>query len=77
MGSNQCNSSPNNKRRVIRLTLSAIIQLIIAILKAPAEMRALILLFQKSPEEKKQEILAQVTAWMDDSSSSERPKWNQ
>lgn len=59
------------------MTLSLLFKLIVAILNAPAELQALVLLFQKSPEEKKQEILAQVTAWMDESSSSERPKWNQ
>ena len=57
------------------MTLTAILQLIIAILKAPAEIRALVLLFSKSPEEKKQEISAQVKAWMEASSTGERPVW--
>lgn len=57
------------------MTFTAIIQLIIAILKAPAEIRALVLLFSKSPEEKKMEIVSQVNAWMTKSSEGSRPKW--
>lgn len=55
--------------------MMAIIELIIAVLKAPAEIRALILLFSKSPEEKKQEISKQVAAWMKQSEESDRPTW--
>jgi hypothetical protein len=57
------------------MTFTAIIELIIAILKAPAEIRALVLLFSKSPEEKKMEIVAQVNAWMNKSSGGSRPEW--
>lgn len=56
------------------MTFASIIQLIVAILNAPEEIRALVLLFSKSSEEKKIEIRSQVKAMMDKSSSG-RPVW--
>ena len=57
------------------MTLKIALELILAILRAPAEIRALVLLFSKSPEEKKIEITAQVKAWMEQSSGGDRPVW--
>lgn len=57
------------------MSFAAILELIIAILKAPAEIRALVLLFSKSSEEKKIEISVQVKSLMEDSAGGDRPKW--
>lgn len=57
------------------MTFGQIIQLFIAILKAPGEIRALVLLLSKSPEEKRQEIAKKVDLWMKESAESERPRW--
>jgi hypothetical protein len=59
------------------VSFGSIIQLFIAILKAPAEIRALVLLLSKSPEEKRQEIAKKVNLWMKESAESDRPKWNE
>jgi hypothetical protein len=59
------------------VTFASVIQLFIAILKAPAEIRALVLLLSKSPEEKRQEIAKKVDLWMKESSESSRPKWDE
>lgn len=50
-------------------------ELILAVLKFPAALLEVARLFQKTPEEKHAEIVAQVKAWMDKSSSEERPTW--
>lgn len=57
-------------------TIELILSAIIAALKFPSELGAFIKLVSQSPEEKRQEILAQVNAWMDESASGDRPKWN-
>lgn len=59
------------------MSLTQIISLFIAILKAPGEIRALVLLLSKSPEEKRQEIAKKVDSWMKESAESDRPRWNQ
>lgn len=62
-------------------TFALILQAITAILKFPEEMRRFIQLISKSPEEKRQEINAQVEAWMKDSATGGdgeevgAPKW--
>ena len=57
------------------MSFAMIFELIVAILKAPAEIRALVLLFSKSPEQKKIEISEQVKALMEESAGGDRPKW--
>jgi hypothetical protein len=54
-----------------------ILELIIAVLKAPAEIRALILLLSKTPEEKKIEISIKVAEIIKLSQESERPNWDE
>lgn len=51
----------------------AIIEVITAVLKAPAEIRALIILLSKTPEEKRQEIMARVQRDFDESAKTGRP----
>jgi len=58
-------------------TVLIILEAITAALKFPKELAALIKLLEKAPEEKRQEIVLQVDAWMKESSSSERPHWEQ
>lgn len=57
------------------MSLMAILEVLLAILKFPAELSAFVRLISKSPEEKRQEIMVQVNAWMDASASGERPEW--
>lgn len=63
------------------MTLTLIIQAIVAVLKFPEEMRKFIILISDSPEEKRQQINTQVDAWMEDSATGgdgeevEPPKW--
>lgn len=58
-------------------TLSLLLSVLIAALKFPTELSAFIKLISASPEEKRQEILTQVNAWMDQSAAGDRPKWGQ
>lgn len=57
------------------MSLGLILEIIVGILKFPGEMLAFVRLISKSPEEKRQEIMLQVGAWIDESSGGERPKW--
>jgi len=57
------------------MSLGAWIELLIAILKFPSAFLELARLFQKTPEEKHEEIIAQVKAWMDKSAAEDRPQW--
>lgn len=59
------------------MTIASFITLLIAIFKFPAELSAFIKLLEKSPEEKKQEIMTQVDSWMNESASKDdgRPTW--
>jgi hypothetical protein len=57
------------------MSLTLIIQAVLAALRFPGEVIALVKLLSKSPAERQQEIMLQVNAWMDESSSSERPHW--
>lgn len=54
-------------------TVVLILQAIVAALKFPSELAALIRLLEKSPEEKRQEIMIQVDAWMRDSATGDKP----
>lgn len=54
---------------------AAWIELITLVLKFPSTILEVARLFQKTPEEKHQEIVAQVQAWMSKSSESDRPTW--
>lgn len=56
-------------------SLSVILEVLLALLKFPGELSAFVRLISKSPEEKRQEIMTQVNAWMDDSASKDRPTW--
>lgn len=63
------------------MSLTLILQAIIAVLKFPEEMSKFIKLVSKSPEEKRAQINEQVDAWLKDSATSdgpddvEPPKW--
>lgn len=59
------------------MNITLILQLIIAAFKFPEEMSKFLKLIQKSPEQKRQEIVKQVDAWMKDSSESEEPIWEE
>lgn len=59
------------------MSLAVILEIILAVLKFPSEMAAFVRLISKSPEEKRAEIMTQVNAWMEDSASGERPKWEE
>lgn len=56
-------------------TLALILEAVVAALKFPGELSAFIRLVSKSPAEKRQEIMLQVNAWMDESASKDRPTW--
>ena len=56
-------------------TLALILEALIALWKFPDAMSAFIKLISKAPEEKRQEILVQVNAWMEESASKDRPTW--
>jgi hypothetical protein len=58
------------------MSIGLILQVLLALLKFPKELSAFVRLLEKSPEQKRQEIQAQVSAWMKESAESERPKWN-
>lgn len=53
--------------------LAAWIELIGLVLKFPSAVLELARLFQKTPEEKRIELSEQVSAWIKESASSERP----
>lgn len=57
------------------MTLSGFMAVLLAFLKFPGELTAFVRLISKTPEEKRQEIMVQVNAWMNESASGERPKW--
>ena len=57
------------------MSLALIIQAVLAALRFPGEVIALVKLLSKSPAEKQQEIMLQVNAWMDESASKDRPTW--
>jgi len=57
------------------MSLPLILQAVLAALRFPGEVVALVKLLSKSPEEKRQEIMLSVNRWMDESSSGDRPKW--
>lgn len=57
------------------MTLMGVLEILLAILKFPAELSAFVRLISKTPEEKRSEIMIQVNVWMDESASGERPKW--
>lgn len=46
-----------------------------ALLKFPNALRDFIILFEKSDEEKRQQIQTQVGTWMKQSAESDRPNW--
>jgi hypothetical protein len=58
------------------VSLAAILEILLAILKFPAELSAFVRLISKTPEEKRAAIILQVNALMDESASGERPKWD-
>jgi hypothetical protein len=58
------------------MSIGLILQVLLVLLKFPKELSAFVRLLEKSPEQKRQEIQAQVSAWMKESAESERPKWN-
>lgn len=59
------------------MNLTLILEVLLALFKFPSELGAFVNLLSKSPEEKRQAIMQQVDAWMNESQSSDRPKWNQ
>lgn len=57
------------------MTFAVVLEILLAILKFPKELSAFVRLISKTPEEKRNEIMLQVNAWMNESASGERPKW--
>lgn len=57
------------------MTLLAIIQGLTGFFKFFDQVMAFIHLLEKTPVEKHQEIQKQVDAWMEESASGSRPKW--
>jgi hypothetical protein len=57
------------------MSITLILEVLVALLKFPAELGALVKLLSKTPEEKRQEIVLQVDKWLADSAASDRPKW--
>lgn len=57
------------------MTIAAWFELIMLVLKFPSTILEIAKLFEKTPAEKHQEIIAQVDAWMKQSSESDRPTW--
>ena len=54
-----------------------IIEAILAALKFPEELRAFLLLIEKTPEEKRQEILKRIQEESDGLDHGSRPKWDE
>lgn len=76
MGPAQCDSpSDYEDRNQIMPSFALILEAIVAVIKFPAAMESFIKLFRDSPEEKRQKIEAQVSAWAKESAESERPVW--
>ena len=57
------------------MTLAAWIELITLALKFPSALLEVARLFQKTPEQKHEEIIGQVEKWLSQSSESDRPTW--
>lgn len=57
------------------MSIGLLLEVLIAFFKFPAALRDFIRLLEKSDEQKRQEIQAQVQAWMKGSAESERPTW--
>ena len=57
-------------------TVTLILQAIMAALKFPDALRALILLLEKTPVEKQTEIVQRVNQEMEDVLGGGRPKWD-
>ena len=57
------------------MTLAAWIELITLVLKFPSSLLEVARLFQKTPEQKHEEIVSQVEKWLSQSSESDRPNW--
>lgn len=57
------------------MTFAIFMEVLLALLKFPAELSAFVKLISKTPEEKRAAIMLQVNAWMNESASGERPKW--
>lgn len=58
------------------ITFTLILQAIVAVLKFPEAMDNFIRLLSKTPEEKRQEILARIQKESDDLDRGSRPKWD-
>ena len=57
------------------MSLALILQVVLTFLKFPKELGDFVRLISKSPEEKRQQISEQVSAWMKESAESDRPTW--
>lgn len=57
-------------------TLALILQAVVLALKFPKELADLIRLIEKTPEEKRQEIIQKVNKEMEDVLNGGRPKWD-
>ncbi len=57
------------------MSLALILQVVLAALRFPKELGDFVRLLKKSPEEKRQKIASQVSAWMQESAESDRPSW--
>lgn len=58
------------------MSVALILNVIMALLKFPAELGAFIKLVSKSPEEKRQEILKMIQAESDKLDKEGRPSWD-
>lgn len=58
------------------MNLALIFQAIMAALKFPAELSAIIRLLEKTPEEKRRDVSAKIQADLESVLSGGRPKWD-
>lgn len=57
------------------MSIALIIQVLLALFRFPTELSAFVRLISKSPEEKRQEILARIQAESDKIDQEGRPSW--
>lgn len=58
------------------MSIGLILQVLLALLRFPKALGDFVRLLEDSPEEKRQQIQVQVSAWMKDSAESDRPIWD-
>lgn len=58
------------------MSIALVLQVLVALLKFPAELGAFIRLISKSPEEKRQEIMKRIEAESQAIDNGGRPEWD-